>query len=172
MKKTMSRAFVFVFLLLLSAMIGLADYLVVPACAFHSWNTDPSSIYFVTTYKNVQYIYTQTQPGDAGYCYAPVNLPQGVRIDGIVLFYLDNSAGANIEVKLQRHYQAVADAYVTLFSVTTSGAASGVRSLADYSLDGGMRLVNNNGWQYSLRLQFQAASEQLRCFGVKIVYHY
>jgi len=117
-------------------------------------------------------IYTLTQPGDAGYCYAPVSLPQGVRIDGIVLYYLDNEISANIEIKLQRHYQPTQDAYKTLFTVTTSGAGNWISSLGDWTLDDGTRLVNNNSYQYSLRLQFQAATDQLKCFGVKIVYHY
>jgi hypothetical protein len=172
MKNTMGRAFFLVFLFLVSAVVGLADYLTVPACAFHGWNTDSSSIYFVATASNVQYIYTLAQPGDAGYCYAPVNLPQGAKIDGIVLYYLDNDAGANVEAKLQRHYQATADAYVTLFTATSYGASNWVNSVADYSLDAGTRTVNNNGWQYSVRLQFQAATDQLKCFGVKIIYHF
>ncbi len=172
MRNTVSRTFFLVFLLLFSAAVGMADYLTVPACAFHGWNTDASSIYFVATASNVQYIYTLTQPGDAGYCYAPVNLPQGVRIDGIVLYYLDNDISANIEVKLQRHYQLTQDAYKTLFTVTTSGAGNWISSLGDWTLDDGTRLVNNNSYQYSLRLQFQAATDQLKCCGVKIIYHY
>ncbi|MBP1767218.1 MAG: hypothetical protein H6P98_1333 [Candidatus Aminicenantes bacterium] len=172
MKNSVSRMCFFVCLLFLSAAVGMADYLTVPACAFHGYYTDASSAYFVATYTNVQYIYTLTQPGDAGYCFAPVNLPQGARIDGIVLYYMDNDGGANIEAKLQRHYQATADAYVTLFTATSYGASNWVNSLADYSLDGGTRLVNNNSFQYSLRLQFGAATDQLRCYGVKIVYHF
>jgi len=172
MRNTMSRTFFFVFLLLFSAAVGMADYLTVPAVAFHGWNTDASSVYFVATESNAQWIYTLTQPGDAGYCYAPVNLPQGVKIDGIVLYYLDNDGGANIEVKLQKQYQPVLDSYKTLFTVTTYGAANWVSSLSDWTLDDGTRTVNNNAYQYCLRLQFQAATDQLKCFGVKIVYHY
>lgn len=170
MRNTISKVFCLVFLLLFAAAAGQADYLTVPACAFHGYYTDPSSVYFVATSSNAQWIYTLTQPGDAGYCYAPVNLPQGARISGIILYYLDNDAGANIEVRLQKHTQSVLDSYKTLFSVTTYGASNWINTLGDWTLNEGTRIVGNNGFQYCLRLQFQAATDQLKCFGVKIIY--
>jgi hypothetical protein len=172
MKNAISKVLIIVFLVLFSAAAGLADYLAVPACAFHSYNTDATDYTHVATYSSSRYIYALAMPDDDGYCYAPVNLPQGVRISGIVVFAWDNHASANIEVALQRHYQLSDAPQQTLFSVATSGNAAAVYSWGDWALDAGTRIVNNNNYQYTLRLRFMAATEQLRCYGVKVIYTY
>jgi hypothetical protein len=169
MKNSVSRCLFFVFLLLFSAAMVRADYLTIPAAAFHGWYTDSSSVYFVGTACNNRYIYTLVQPGDAGFCYAPVSLPNGATINGIMLFYWDNDINGDIEVLLQSNAPTT-DAYHTLFSTKTSGAYAGIQYKGDWSLDGGSRIVNSN-FQYTLRLQFGVASTELKCYGVRIIYH-
>ena len=139
-------------------------------CAFHGYNTDATDITHVATFSNSKYIYALAMPDDDGYCYAPVNLPQGAKIGGIVVYAWDNDFSANIEVALQKHYQLSDGSPQILFSVATSGYTAGVLSWGDWTLDTGSRTVNNNNWEYSLRLRFQAATDQLRCYGVKIAY--
>jgi hypothetical protein len=169
MRNTLSKAFFLVFLLLLSAAIGQADFLVVPAAAFHSYVTEPSDLNYVTTECNSRWIFTKTQP-PGGYCYAPVNLPDGVRIDGIVLFFRDNHGVSGIELQLFKNYQLNETISASLFSVKTSGQSTEVQSLGDWTIDEGTRIVNNNSFQYTLRIKFGAASEELKCFGAKIKY--
>jgi hypothetical protein len=173
MKNTLGRSFVFVFLFILTVVISMADVLTVPAAAFHSYSTYPSDIYFVATSCNSRWIYTLTQPDAAGYLYAPVNLPEGVRIDGITLYCRDNHASADIWLLLQKNSQQNETVTVTLFSVSSSGQSTAMQHLNDWTVDGGAsRLVANNSYQYTLRIQFGAASEELKCFGAKITYHY
>jgi hypothetical protein len=169
MRNTVSRAFFLVVLLFFSVGIGRADWLVIPAPAFHSYYTDPDSNLFVATTCTSSYIYTLRQPTGGGFLYAPVNLPHGVKIQGIVFFYLDNDAGGDIKATLGR-VQLSTGTYQQLFQALSGGVANWIIAAGDWSLDGGSRVVNNYGYQYALRLDFGVHSDQLRCYGVRIIY--
>lgn len=170
MRKKLLGTFFLVFLLFISAGISMADFLAVPASAFRGWVTDPGSIYFVGVRSNSRWIYTETQPGDSGYCYAAVNLPHGVRIDNLILFYRDNHATADIECALFKNYQ-IGDISEELFKVKTSGQSTSIQYLGDWTLNQGVRYINNNTHQYTIRIQFEAASSNLKCYGVQVRFH-
>jgi len=170
MRKEFIRISILVFVLLILTGICLADYLTVPATAFRAWNTNPDSIYYVGTYSNNRYIYTEMQAGTSGYLYAPVYLPHGVRIDNMILFYRDNHATADIVCRLTKNYQ-LSDNFETLFQVETSGQSTAIQYLGDWSLNEGNRYINNNTHQYTVRIQLEAASSELKCYGVQIRYH-
>lgn len=170
MRKKMLKTFFLVSLLLIATGIGLADFLTIPATAFRPWNTDTGGIYYVGIYSNNRYVYTKEQAGTSGYLYAPVYLPHGVRIDNMILFYYDNHATADIVCRLVKNYQ-LSDNAEYLFTAESSGAMDSIQYTGDWTLDQGNRFINNNSHQYVVRVQLEAASSNLKLYGVQIRYH-
>ena len=107
---------------------------------------------------------------------APVSLPQGVKVISMTMYYLDQSAAADLSVSLDRiNYIPPGVSYGSVPGavLTTSGSAAGV---ASQELSTGVlsEIVNNQNYGYFLRvssvLNFAWPGDPLKLGMVSIAY--
>jgi hypothetical protein len=120
-------------------------------------------------WQNGEYIKINTSTVTYHYFYAPIHLPDGVRIKRIVVFYGDNDATENVGFYLFRE-NMYNGAYGGIISDTTSsGAVTGRRTLTAYA-NWTNNLISNGGYTYSFTVYFSDLAPSLYFYGVKIIY--
>jgi hypothetical protein len=111
------------------------------------------------------------QYSDATYRYyfAPVALPQGVRITSVVVFYEDEHVTTNFRVQMWRKnmYTALGQ---SMCQWTSSSSTPGVKNHKISPISYG--IVNNGGYTYYLIVNFTASSNQddIQIHGIRINY--
>jgi hypothetical protein len=105
--------------------------------------------------------------------FAQVFLPQGAIIDGMFFFYTDNNSGADCYMACDlKRLNYDTGTTQEMFRVTTPGADSSVRHIADWTLYQGQREVRNQSFAYYVKVWFNnTAGGNLKFHGVRIHYH-
>jgi hypothetical protein len=159
--KKLSLIMCLVFLFSFAASVGYADYLFVPARAFHADADD-------VAYDSYE---TRIWKDDStGYLVAPVYLPQGAVVDGVFLFYRDSGTGYISCVFMRTNPDA--NTYQSQFPITTSGD-TGDGHAVSWAVTNGTRTINHAVFAYYLRLYFYVSDDasNYRVYGVRIHYH-
>ncbi len=101
---------------------------------------------------------------------APVNLPSGVTVKQMKVFFYDESTTANLEFTLRENYLFEGLFAATSFTFTSSGSVTGVRT----GTVNGNYLVKNNTYSYHIeaRLASGSWSGDTKLKGVMLVYEY
>jgi len=85
--------------------------------------------------------------GPLPYCaYAPIHLPQGATVTGLVFWVRDNNGADDSTAKLYRRSVNGTTGTQELASASSSGASGGARIFADFTVSNG--LVDNLGYWY------------------------
>jgi hypothetical protein len=152
-----------IFLVFLSPLMAHADSVIVGAIKFVPLNASQDF------YRDIAVLYNYAG-SSGGIFLAPVDLPDGVRITSVVLFYRDNSSSENISVMLQKRNLYSND---TIFMAgwDSSGSSSGVQTHKISPIAGGS-IVNNSGYAYAIRLNLSdlSVTNAMSVYGVKINY--
>ncbi len=105
---------------------------------------------------------------------APVNLPTGVNVTEIVVFYSNSDPANTLSVRLD----ALVLANSNILSVSTPiiasgslGMVTGIQS-ANLTIVSGQNLIDNTNRAYNLRVSSNVWSNNMAIYGVKITYSY
>jgi hypothetical protein len=103
------------------------------------------------------------------YFYAPIHLPDGVRLKRVILFYYDDHGG-NIQLDVYREnlYTGATNTICTWSSAGTSTS----RQIQTIGANWTYNLISNGGYTYFLKIYFtdSTAGNATRFFAAKIVY--
>jgi len=152
---------------MLSASRLTAEFVYVPASAFHTQD-ESGGLWLEGMYG--QYVYRAST--GHGWLYAPVSIPDGAVIKNARLLYYDN--GGYIEFHFYRYNMYSGSAHM-LFDGTTVGlpASTEIRSLVDSSvspLAPSYRKVHANALSYTVRVSLSQLGDTLRIYGFVIEY--
>jgi hypothetical protein len=125
---------------------------------------DPTSTY---TYSGVS---LQNTSAYAAWFMAPVHLPQGATVNQMVVYYLDNDAGAGMDIEADLVYVPLINSYGTgMGSVTSSGAVAGTTYNVTSAISS--PVVDNSTNSYIIQV-YLPPSSQIRLMAVRIDYGY
>jgi hypothetical protein len=117
-------------------------------------------------WRNAEYFYTQTGATHR-YFYAPIDLPDGVRLKRVVLFFHDSGTGyVQLTVYRNNKYTGGQDYVVSSTSSSGTPGDSSLSAGANWAYN----LISNNGYSYSLRIYFSEAGSAYKFIGARVVY--
>jgi hypothetical protein len=156
------RLFVFLACFLLLAGLVLADFVTISPIEF---NDDDDEALARDCQIWGQYI----QDSGGVWFLAPVHFPHGARILNMRVFFHDNHA-QDIWINFYR-INKFTGVMEYIFQTTTSGAATGIRTVVDSTCTPpALRAVLNNVCNYYIAIGFNAESTALRIHGITIEY--
>jgi hypothetical protein len=118
-------------------------------------------------YLHAEGLYAQSAD-TVKYYYAPLHLPEGVRIKRVVLFFYDNSSG-NLQLSVYRNnkYTGGQDYIIGLTYTSGTPGDSTLTAYANWAYN----LISNGGYSYVLRIHFTTADgSALKFYGAKVIY--
>jgi hypothetical protein len=131
----------------------------------------PASTFFprasTTTYDYASGGYVYRTGGDAFFM-APITLPQGVYLDGVRLYYYDNSAN-NISVYVARYYDDTSPSYEYLVSGWTTTGTPGYTS--EYIAVGHTIQYSSPENSYVIWVNLPDTTSTTMFKGVRLFYH-
>jgi len=147
--------------LILFSGTGRADHLFIPHTAFNGSNYD-------TTYLTYNH-YTRMQ--SQGFLVAPVYLPQGAVVNGVILFFEDKGPGYIACNLVRVNPDAGTERFQ--FPIQSDGSTAGIRHEANWAVTQGTRTVNHAVFSYYVRIQFSFTDNfsNYALYGVRIHYH-
>ena len=106
------------------------------------------------------------------YMHAPINLPDGAQITGLVFYYYDNHNPGYMTANLIRNNDPGTGSRTSLASANSPfGVVAGSHySYSSYPLST-PEVVDNARYNYEIEVYWSAASTELRLMGVKVVYN-
>ena len=136
------------------------QYLFLPAASFI-----PRSSGTTFEYYGSGYVYTT---GGEAWFWAPITLPQGVYLDGVRLYYYDNSA-SDIGVYVARYYGDISPSYEYIVNAYTTSGTPGYTS--DYINVGTTIQYGGDENAYVIWLSMNEATSNMMFKGVRLFYH-
>ena len=115
---------------------------------------------------NSSYFYCQTGATDRWF-YAPLHLPNGVRIKRVRFFFHDSGTG-NVQMAVTRSNKYAGDWDYVVSDVTSSGTPGDSAQTANANWT--YNLVQNTGYSYSVRVGFSEAGSAYQFMGARVFY--
>ena len=136
-----------------------------------------ASAFTSTTSGSAQFVKSTTSPyfsSGSSIMVAPVNLPTGVNVTEIAVFYSNSDPTNTLSVRLDALVLANSNIGAINTPIIASGnlgTVSGIQS-ANLAIVSGQNLIDNTNRAYNLRISSNVWSNNMAIYGVKITYSY
>ena len=118
--------------------------------------------------QNGTFLSYDSGPGN-GYFYAPLHLPDGVKIKKLVFFFEDKDTNTYISGNIYRVNLYTGSVNYLIMNLSVTGATPGRQVISAYT-GSSYNIVNNQGYGYLFCVNFGMASTKTKFFGAKIFY--
>jgi hypothetical protein len=101
------------------------------------------------------------------YFYAPIHLPNGVRLKRVVLFFHDSGSGfLLLNVIRDNKYNFYSEDVIGFTLTSGTPGNSTLTAGANWAYN----LINNNGYTYTLMIHFNESGSEYKFYGAKVIY--
>jgi hypothetical protein len=129
-----------------------------------------TSLPFIVSDSSYYFTLTSSTFDDA-MMFAPLNLPQGVALRTLTVYYTRNTNDGDAYMVFYLNRQALSSGTVTtLGTITAMTSASAARKVLSTTLNASYHVVDNSRYTYALTVGFSRPISALKFHGAKIGY--